>query len=67
VLPRPAATWEPNPVEAALAKALTDASAAGRFDVVILLVKELEARRVAGLTSIAPVDQSTAGGRVVVR
>jgi hypothetical protein len=67
VLPRPAATWEPDPVDASLAKALTDASAAGRFDVVILLVKELEARRVAGLTSSAPVDQSNAGGRVVVR
>jgi hypothetical protein len=35
----------------ALAKALTDASAAGRFEVVILLVKELEARRVARITT----------------
>ena len=33
------------------AKALTDASAAGRFEVVILLVKELEARRVARITT----------------
>jgi hypothetical protein len=38
-------------VERALAKALTDASAAGRFEVVILLVKELEARRVARITT----------------
>jgi hypothetical protein len=54
-------------VEAALAKALTDASGAGRFDVVILLAKELEARRVAGLNRSAPVDQSTADARGVPR
>ena len=51
VLPRCAARWEPDPVEVALAKALTDASAAERFEIVILLVKELEARRVARLTT----------------
>ena len=34
-------------VEAALAKALTEASAAGRFDVVALLAGELQARRLA--------------------
>jgi hypothetical protein len=38
-------------VERALARALTDASAAERFDVVILLIKELEARRMARLTT----------------
>ncbi len=42
----PAATCT-DPVEAALAKALSEAAAAGRFDVVALLAKELEARRLA--------------------
>jgi hypothetical protein len=51
LLPRRAASWEPDPVEQALAKALTDASAAGRFEIVILLIKELEARRVDRLTT----------------
>ena len=36
-----------DPVEAALARALTDASTAGRFDVVAQLARELEARRTA--------------------
>jgi hypothetical protein len=49
LLPRNAASWEPDPVERALAKALTDASAAGRFEIVVLLVEELEARRVTRL------------------
>ncbi len=35
-------------VEGALARALLDASAAGRFDVVLKIVQELEARRLAG-------------------
>jgi hypothetical protein len=47
VLPRSAAASEPNAVEMALARALTEASAAGRFDVVVQLARELEARRVA--------------------
>ena len=34
-------------MEVALARALTEASAAGRFDVVEQLARELEARRVA--------------------
>ena len=37
-----------DPVEAALAVALTEAAKAGRFDVVAMLAKELEARRLAG-------------------
>jgi hypothetical protein len=37
----------PDPVEAALARALDAAAAAGRFDVVAQLAKELEARRLA--------------------
>ncbi len=45
VLPRGAAEAEVDPVEVALARALADASAAGRFDVVLQLVKELKARR----------------------
>jgi hypothetical protein len=36
-----------DPVDMALARALTEASAAGRFDVVAQLAKELEARRLA--------------------
>jgi hypothetical protein len=51
LLPRDAASWEPDAVERALARALTDASAAGRFEIVILLVKELEARRVGRATA----------------
>ena len=38
---------QPDEVEAALAKALGDAAAAGRFDVVAQLAKELDARRLA--------------------
>jgi hypothetical protein len=45
VLPRGAAAGAVDPVDVALARALADASAAGRFDVVLQLVKELEARR----------------------
>ena len=36
-----------DPVEEALAKALADASRAGRWDVVAMLAKELESRRTA--------------------
>jgi hypothetical protein len=36
-----------DPVEDALARALSEASAAGRFDVVAQVAKELEARRLA--------------------
>ena len=38
---------EVDDVESAMAKALTEASAAGRFDVVALLAGELQARRLA--------------------
>jgi len=37
----------PDFVETALARALGDASAAGRFDVVVQILKELETRRTA--------------------
>ncbi len=45
----PSATAPSGPdfVETALARALADASAAGRFDVVVQILKELEARRTA--------------------
>jgi hypothetical protein len=42
---RDAAGPEFDPVDFALARAIADASAAGRFDVVVELVKELRARR----------------------
>jgi hypothetical protein len=45
VLPRGAAASEVDPVDVALAQALAEASTAGRFDVVLQLAKELEARR----------------------
>ena len=45
LLPRGAAAGEVDPVDMALARALADASSAGRFDVVLQLAKELEARR----------------------
>jgi hypothetical protein len=53
----------PDAVEAALAKALGEAAAAGRFDVVGQLARELEARRLARATSKA----WTATGRVASR
>jgi len=39
---------EVDPIETALAKALGEAAAAGRFDVVTMLAQELQARRLAG-------------------
>jgi hypothetical protein len=45
VLPRGAAAGKADPVDVALARALAEASTAGRFNVVLRLVKELEARR----------------------
>jgi hypothetical protein len=45
VLPRGAAASEVDPVDVALARALAEASTAGRFDIVLQLAKELEARR----------------------
>jgi hypothetical protein len=49
-------SWgNPDPVEVALAEAITKASAAGRFDVVALLARELEARRTArAATNVVP-------------
>ena len=46
MLSQDAAARQFNPVDVALARAVADASAAGRFDVVAQLVRELEARRV---------------------
>jgi hypothetical protein len=53
---------DPVDVEAALAKALVEASAAGRFDVVALLAKELEARRLA-LAGVVTLDDERAKRR----
>jgi hypothetical protein len=50
-LPRPAPAVV-DAVEAALAKALEGATAAGRFDVVAQLAKELEARRLARVGNV---------------
>jgi hypothetical protein len=55
VLPRSAAALDP--VETALTKALTEASAAGRFDVVAQLAKELEARRLARAGNVVSLEQ----------
>jgi hypothetical protein len=52
--PRSAAVFDP--VEEALAQALTKASGARRFDVVAQLAKELEARRLARASNVVPLD-----------
>lgn len=54
-------------MEAALAEALTDASGARRFDVVILLVKELEARRLERISRVVPVGPVIRGRPKVTR
>jgi hypothetical protein len=46
-------------VEAALAKALEGATAAGRFDVVAQLAKELEARRLARMGNVVALPAKT--------
>jgi hypothetical protein len=43
-------------VETALARALAEASAAGRFDVVVRLATELEARRLARMGNVVVLD-----------
>jgi hypothetical protein len=44
-------------VEAALAKGLADAAAAGRFDVVAQIARELEARRLARARIVSLADR----------
>ncbi len=63
LLPRSAAPSDP--IEQALTKALTEASAAGRFDVVAQLARELEARRLAsaGGGKVVPIDRARGGKR----
>jgi hypothetical protein len=56
-----AATASLDAVEMALAKAVTEASAAGRFDVVAQLARELEARRLARAGNV--VELATGRGR----
>jgi hypothetical protein len=46
-------------VEAALAKALEGATAAGRFDVVAQLARELEARRLARMGNVVVLPRKT--------
>jgi hypothetical protein len=46
-----------DPVAVAVARALTAAAAAGRFDVVAQLARELEARRLAG-SNVVPIGES---------
>jgi hypothetical protein len=53
----------PDPVEASLAKALDAAAAAGRFDVVAQLAKELEARRLATAGNVVQLDAKTRSKR----
>ena len=50
-------------VEAALARALDRASEAGRFDVVAQLARELEARRLARLPNLVPLEPDGRGKR----
>jgi hypothetical protein len=50
-----------DPVEGALAKAIEGAAAAGRFDVVAQLVKELEARRLARIGNVVAIDGEPGG------
>ena len=47
-----------DPVEAALAGALTEAAKAGRFDVVAQLAGELQARRLARSTNIVSIAKA---------
>jgi len=49
-----------DPVEAALAAALDRASADGRYDVVIRLARELEARRTARAGNVVRLDDERA-------
>ena len=50
-------------VEIALARALEGAAAAGRFDVVAQLARELEARRLAWSSNVVPLDVTRSGRR----
>jgi hypothetical protein len=47
---------EGDAVEAALAKALEGATAAGRWDVVSQLARELEARRLGRAANVVPIN-----------
>jgi hypothetical protein len=50
-----------DPLEAALAKAIEGAAAAGRFDVVAQIAKELEARRLATMGNVVKLDRKRRG------
>jgi hypothetical protein len=49
-------------VEAALADAISKATAAGKFDVVSQLCRELEARRLGRLGNVVAIDSKRKGG-----
>jgi hypothetical protein len=53
-----------DPVEQALASALTTAAAGGRFDVVAQLARELEARRLARAGNVVVLDSGRRKGGV---
>jgi hypothetical protein len=55
---------EEDQVEVALARALERASAAGHFDVVAQLARELEARRLARLPNVVPLEPDGCGKRL---
>jgi hypothetical protein len=48
----------PDDVESALVRALSAAAEAGRFDLVVQLAKELEARRIAVARNVVPIGQA---------
>jgi hypothetical protein len=52
---------EPEGIEAALAMALVQAAAAGRFDVVAQLARELEARRLARAGNVIRLESARPG------
>jgi len=55
----PIAPATPDAVEASLARALDGATAAGRWDVVSQLARELEARRLAAAGNVVVLDAET--------
>jgi hypothetical protein len=59
---RPEVSASGDDVEAALAKALEQAAAAGRFDVVSQLARELEARRLALAGNVIPLEAKARRG-----
>jgi len=59
--PEPSTAGRPS-VEDAIARALSDAASAGRWDVVAALARELEARRVASAGNIVKLESGNRRG-----